>query len=188
MGITTRRNDLREQIDEIINLYQSGLTAQKVGNEFNCSKRLILNLLKENGIERRIYPPKGRIPWNKGKRNPYWIGEKNPNWKGGITPLIVKIRRCFEYKQWVQRILKKDNYTCRFCNKRGGSKQADHYPKDFADIIADNKIKTFQQALDCKELWDLDNGRTLCIPCHRTTFKFKGNHNRILIFLLLLCR
>ena len=173
---TKKRVDLRTNIDVIINSYQLGLTAQKIGIKHNCSKGLILKLLRSSGVKmRKAAPPKGRIPWNKGKRNPLWVGKNNPNWKGGITPLIVRIRRCFEYKQWVQTILERDNYTCQFCKKRGGNLQADHYPKMFCDVISDNKIKTFQKALDCKELWSLENGRTLCIPCHKTTFKFKGN-------------
>ena len=43
------------------------------------------------------------------------------------------------------------------------------------DVISENKIKTFEEAINCKELWDITNGRTLCITCHRKTFISKGN-------------
>ena len=31
------------------------------------------------------------------------------------------------------------------------------------------QIKTFEQALNCAELWDINNGRTLCKECHKKT-------------------
>ena len=30
-------------------------------------------------------------------------------------------------------------------------------------------ILTVDQALACNELWNINNGRTLCKPCHRKT-------------------
>ena len=88
---------------------------------------------------------------------------------------MVKIRRCFEYRQWVKKILERDNWTCQMCEKRGGNLEADHYPKMFCDVISENNIKTFEEAIDCQELWSLENGRILCQECHRKTFIFKGN-------------
>lgn len=106
---------------------------------------------------------------NKGKSHPYHIGENNPNWKGGITPLINKIRTCLKYKQWRSDIFIRDKYTCQFCNKIGGLIQADHFLKDFSTIFYENKIQSLEQAIECKEFWDLNNGRTLCLPCHKKT-------------------
>lgn len=175
-GSTKRRDDLRMRIEEIIGLYKAGNTCLMIANRFSVSKRLIINLLAENNIPRRKAAPlKGRIPWNKGIKCPQTSGSRNGLWKGGITPFIIKIRRCYEYKQWVNTILKRDDYTCQICHKRGGDLQVDHYPTMFSDIISKEAIKSFEQALSCVRLWDLDNGRTLCKNCHRKTFKFKGN-------------
>jgi 5-methylcytosine-specific restriction endonuclease McrA len=96
-------------------------------------------------------------------------GEKNTNWKGGITPLIIKVRNCFEYRQWRSDIYTRDDYTCQMCGTRGGELNVDHFPKSFASIYHENNIVSFEQALNCEEFWNINNGRTLCLPCHNKT-------------------
>ena len=97
---------------------------------------------------------------NKGKR--YTLKE-NP-----ITPLQQRIRRCFEYRQWRSDIYTRDDFTCVLCEKRGGKLVADHI-KSFRKIFYSENIKTFEDAIECSELWDINNGRTLCDECHRKT-------------------
>lgn len=75
-------------------------------------------------------------------------------WKGGITKLNKAIRNSSEYKLWRKAVFERDNYTCRFCKVRGGELQADH-------------IKPF--ALFPELRFAIDNGRSLCKPCHITT-------------------
>ena len=167
-GSTKIRQDLRDNIKEIISLYNSKITAEKIGIKFNASKGTILKLLKLNGIKRRKAAPfKGRIPWNKGKPSPKLYGPNNPRWKGGITSLNQKIRHCFSYKQWIREVFLKDDYTCKICFKRGGNIEADHHPKPFYKILEDNNIKSFEEALKCQELWNILNGRTVCMKCHK---------------------
>jgi len=36
-------------------------------------------------------------------------------------------------------------------------------------ILEDNEIKNIDDALGCEELWNINNGRTLCHPCHKMT-------------------
>ena len=95
-----------------------------------------------------------------------YIGEKSGNWKGGITPINQIIRTSLEYKLWRKAVFERDNWTCVWCGYRSrGSK----------DIHADH-IKRFS---DYPELrFAIDNGRTLCILCHKTTDTWgnkKGN-------------
>jgi len=101
-------------------------------------------------------------------------GDKHPNWKGGITPLVMKIRLCPRTKIWRDSIFSRDNFTCHLCGKRGGRIEADHYPIPFSEIFKKNLIKSLDQAIECKEFWDINNGRTLCRPCHDKNKKWKN--------------
>lgn len=103
------------------------------------------------------------------------LGKKNPSWKGGITPLYKQISGNIKYRQWRSDIFERDDYTCQNCGKRGGIIQA-HHIKSFASIIKENKITTLDQALSCEELWNINNGKTLCEDCHKKTDTY-GQHN-----------
>lgn len=83
-------------------------------------------------------------------------GEKAYNWRGDNATRIERRRLMgqLEYKEWRTAVFKKDNYTCVFCKERGGEIQADH-------------IKPW--ATHPKLRYDIKNGRTLCIDCHRQT-------------------
>lgn len=118
---------------------------------------------------------KGNIPPYKGKRFPQVIGEKNNFWKGGVTKIGQLIRSCFRYRQWRSDIFERDNYTCQNCSIRGGVIHADHI-KPFAVILRENNIKSVDEALVCEELWNLNNGRTLCIDCHKKTESYLNKY------------
>jgi len=106
-------------------------------------------------------------------------GEKSHLWRGGITPLYFKIRSCSQSKEWREKIFKRDNYTCQFCKIVGGKLHVDHI-KPFALIIKEHALKTLEQATNCKELWDTNNGRVLCIPCHKGTPTYLSGTNKLL--------
>lgn len=98
-----------------------------------------------------------------------FTGEKNPNWidrKDIIAPSII--RTITFYGEWRKKILKRDNYCCVLCQKRGGQLEVDHI-KPFAMIIFENKIRTLGDAMACEELWNFQNARTLCRSCHLMT-------------------
>ncbi len=142
------------------------------------------------GVDKKGYKPnKNQLRalrlgrgWNKGKKSP--IREKHWNWKGGITEPIIKIRRSFEYKNWRTAIFERDDYTCVLCSARNGEGKkvvlnADHYPRSFSEIISKNKITLYEESLNCIDLWDISNGRTLCLGCHREyTRSFMKNNWR----------
>jgi hypothetical protein len=93
-------------------------------------------------------------------------GVNNPAWKGGISPLEAKIRRSFEYRQWRSDVFTRDNFACQeCCNNRDLEA---HHIKSFALIIHENNIKTIEQAKVCEELWNINNGVTFCVNCHKT--------------------
>ena len=114
--------------------------------------------------------------WNKGKKCPEYSGEKNNMWRGGITPLSQAIRTSAEYKRWRTEVYVRDNYTCVLCGVRSGNGKkivlnADHITA-FSLIMKKHGIDSVQSALVCADLWDISNGRTLCVPCHIETPNF----------------
>ena len=96
------------------------------------------------------------------------------NYKGGITPLVMKIRTSPKMKTWRTQVFERDNYTCQICHsKSGGGKtvvlNADHI-RPFSLLVNGNNIQTLEQAEACQDFWDINNGRTLCLPCHKKTY------------------
>lgn len=81
-------------------------------------------------------------------------GPQTGNWKGGTTNKNTLIRTSLAYKEWRKKVFERDDYTCQMCGARGVQIHADH-------------IKPF--ALFPELRLDLDNGRTLCVPCHKKT-------------------
>ena len=96
-------------------------------------------------------------------------GEKSHFWKGGITNEYRNIRNSLEHELWRESVFKRDDRTCVQC----GFKSKKVKP---ADIHADH-IKSFA---DYPELrLAIDNGRTLCVSCHRKTDTWGWwNHKR----------
>ena len=94
--------------------------------------------------------------------------KRNGNWRGGITPLNHLIRNCNFYYEWRKKIKQRDRGVCQGCFKMRKENEI-HHIKQFFIIREENNIKTLQDALKCKELWDVNNGATLCKKCHYLT-------------------
>ena len=99
-------------------------------------------------------------------------GPLSHHWKGGITKLADRIRRCFKYRQWRDDVFTRDNFTCQMCGNRGNNLHA-HHIKSFSKIIQFYEITTLEEALNYNELWNINNGITLCKKCHNTIHKPK---------------
>jgi len=95
-------------------------------------------------------------------------GDKNSNWKDGITPFASSIRHLLEYNNWRLKVFERDNFTCQMpgCTNLDNYIEAHHIIL-FSKIIKKNNIKSIEEAINCKELWDINNGITLCKKCHR---------------------
>jgi hypothetical protein len=100
-------------------------------------------------------------------------GNKSNTWKGGITHLYLQIRNNFKMRQWTSDCFHRDDFTCQDCGMKGGKLHC-HHIKHFADIIKEYNIKTLEEALDCEELWGINNGMTLCDKCHILKHKKNG--------------
>ncbi|MDZ4228266.1 MAG: HNH endonuclease [Candidatus Levybacteria bacterium] len=110
-------------------------------------KRIIENLVKINKGRKATIAQ--RIASSKAHK-----GEKSYFWLGGIAPENKIIRRSIEYRLWRESVFARDNFTCQECKVRGNKLHADH-------------IKPF--ALFPELRFAIDNGRTLCVGCHRKT-------------------
>ena len=103
-------------------------------------------------------------------------GENSPNWKGGISKIDKLCRKMREYKQWRSDCFTRDNWTCRTCGFNAGYVTV-HHIKGFSKILKANNIKNILDARKCSELWDLNNGVTLCEDCHSLSDNYKGRAN-----------
>lgn len=134
-----------------------------------CTKKCAAKYLINNGrFGSRPAWNKGLIGYNKGyPRTQEWKdkissankGENAPNWKGGISKENELIRKSREYINWRNSVFERDDYTCQNCGARSavGNRvrlHADH-------------IKPFALHKDLR--FELTNGRTLCVQCHRKT-------------------
>ena len=157
--------------------FLSNMAQAKTGNKNSFygkhhskkTKKLIGSYHKDKIISEE-HLEKLRIRFS-GKGNPMYgvhlTGAKCGGWKGGITPLMEKIRTCNKYLEWREKVFKRDKYTCKDCgDKKGGNLQA-HHIKLLSFLVEKYKIKTLKQARDFKELWDVKNGITFCKKCHK---------------------
>lgn len=124
-------------------------------SEETVKKRILKNIGKKRTPEQRLRI-KMAIP----------NGSLSSGWKGGISSFTYRLRRCVKMKDWRMSIFERDNWTCNKCGVRGGNLQA-HHIKQFSEIIKENNIFSFESGLLCQHLWDINNGLTLCIDCHK---------------------
>jgi 5-methylcytosine-specific restriction endonuclease McrA len=152
-----------------------------------------MGITKEGWIKRKANG--NGIAWNKGVAMPKGID--NPTWKRLTlvckecsAPFLVKkyreftahfcshlcssqyrdegkrtadkkVRQSAKYKAWRTLVFERDNYTCTEC----GDHNYEGRGKTLA-LHADH-IKPF--ALFPELRFEISNGRTLCIPCHKKT-------------------
>lgn len=86
------------------------------------------------------------------KKEAHW------NWQGGVS-LEKGTRDSNEYKKWREAVYKKDNYTCRQCNKKVPNLNAHH-------------IKSWKEYPELRYI--ISNGVTLCEQCHINFHKKNG--------------
>ena len=70
-------------------------------------------------------------------------------------------RNTKEYNDWRKSVFERDNYTCQECKKKGVNLNAHH-------IYSFKKYPA--------KRYDLNNGKTLCVSCHRLVHKRLTNN------------
>ena len=78
--------------------------------------------------------------------------------------LSERIRKLAKMKEWRMAVLEKDGNMCQRCFSTDNLEV--HHEIEFYDILKRNNIQTVEDALNCDELWDVDNGLTLCYDHH----------------------
>lgn len=104
----------------------------------------------------------GQIPWNKGLRLPQFSGPNNPSWKGGVTPLMNKLRASVRYKGWERAVFARDG-SCLRCGESRKRYLVAHHILNFAQHPR-YRFRT-------------QNGALLCKTCHAGFHKTYGKRN-----------
>ena len=147
-------------------------TKRKI-SQFKIGKKRTLEQRKNISLSH-----KGQTPWNKGKSGyrvaPRKIESRIKASQTMRNKLIGYIRKTdesklarvsMEWKLWREAVFKRDNWICVWCGKKGGVLHPDH-------------IKPF--ALFPELRFAIDNGRTLCVDCHKTTDTWgNSSHDRL---------
>ena len=103
---------------------------------------------------------KGLIGTHKSPEHRQKLRESLWRIPGGIISEYASIRNSIEYKLWRKAVFERDGYLCIWGGKAHGSKlEADH-------------IKSFAHYPELR--FAIDNGRTLCKDCHKTTDTYAG--------------
>ena len=143
-----------------------GKTMQQIAFENDCGETVIHKWIVKHGIEsfsrseRLVGVPKSQehleaIRASRKLMN--FSGEHNHNWKGGITRWDKKLRASKEFFAWRDAVILRDNHTCVIC----GCKNEVHAHH----IIPFAKYPLFR--------FNVNNGITLCVSCHRMAHKGK---------------
>lgn len=144
----------------------------KDNDERREEQRAFLSNLWENDTEIRgriievmqtsEYKEKQRIS-KTGERNGMYglIGEKHPNWNPNLTDEDrLDTRKYNEYFEWRRLVFERDEYTCQVCRRAKGGNLTAHHLNGYH---WDKKART-----------DVNNGVTLCEPCHKEFHSIYG--------------
>lgn len=168
-----------------------------------CSRRCGVLFNVHTHIPRMIAARNGRA-WNKGKplseqhrralsavrRGKPYSAERRQKMISRIkavrgddwTPnTIHAIKDAIQYRTWRRLVFERDEFCCVTCGYKSQRRvngradiQADHI-MPFSLIVQNFNLQTREQAIDCAALWDVANGQTLCVACHKRTATYGRN-------------
>lgn len=169
-----------QQRIDICDKYQEGFSTSKLSELYSIAVASIRKLLLKNNVKIRSRKESKQLDSFKDKIR----GSNNWSWKGGVTKLKNKIRKLPEYAIWRTEVYNRDNYTCTICGNKSqkGNRvilNCDHIIP-LSKIVEEYNITSIEDAISCQELWDTENGRTLCYDCHlgTETYGFNYEHHK----------
>lgn len=158
IGLKSKGRKMTKEAIEKIRESKKNLTEENRKNISNAQKGKLIPIETRIKIS-NANKGKKRTDETRKKMRLAQLGEKSHLWKGGISDINNKIRTSLEYKLWRESVFNRDNYTCVWCQQKGGTLNADH-------------IKSFAYYPELR--FAIDNGRTLCFDCHKTTDNYAG--------------
>ena len=90
-------------------------------------------------------------------------GENHYRWNGGSSKLNNSIRTMTENRKWMDATKARD-CSCVRCGSV--DKLESHHIIGLAELIELYSVTNRKEARNTPELWDIDNGITLCRRCH----------------------
>lgn len=132
--------------EELLHLYQQGLSTTQVGSKVGLTKSSVGKRLKKAGVNLRKsddYQGPSR----------YWL------WKGKeyLDPVARK-RNQRKLRIWSKLVRERDNNTCKDCGERPRRLHAHH-------------IVRIEECINSSLEFDVSNGVTLCAKCHKKRHK-----------------
>lgn len=164
---------IKEELEYLYNVKQlSGIEISKI---FDCSYVIVYNQLRKYGIS--VRDSKECVAHLDR------TGKNNSNYKDGNSNILSLLRSSTQYKEWRNKIYKKDSYTCQECLSKGKGNLEAHHKYPIAIILSEflkeydqfspikDKETLLRLATKYKPFWDLDNGITLCKECHNKIYQ-----------------
>lgn len=104
-------------------------------------------------------------------------GANSPVFKGenSSTKLRNRIRQMAEYTEWRLKCFRRDKFICTKCNNPKSKPLEVHHIESYSELKKKYRFNSPESARDCKKLWDISNGITLCRSCHRMTDSYAEN-------------
>lgn len=87
------------------------------------------------------------------------LGDRGHNWQGGKSAPNELERVSGRYSEWRRAVFIRDDYACRSCGARSAP--------GLRVVLNADHIKPFAEFPELR--FDIENGRTLCVCCHRAT-------------------
>ena len=145
---------------------------KKVQN--NRSKKWCDNISKAKKGKHRSYESRVKISLGNSKEKIFTGFKKNLN---------KRIRELITYKEWRLKVFSRDNFTCQnsncpYCYNVKWIKLEAHHKISIYKILKKNKIKKLNDAMNCKELWDTNNGKTFCLDSHIKEDNYRGRGDK----------
>ncbi len=155
--------DEAKRIAGITDAQQAGLALGRVkGNNHRTgcchSENSKIKIAVANQEFWRSHPDKAKARGVKTR------GTNHYNWKGGNSQLNTIIRQMTENRRWMDAVKARDG----FCLHCGSTENLEaHHKVELSDLIIMLGIVNCTEArIHADQLWNLENGETLCQNCH----------------------